>query len=129
MQRVAILVAVVVISGTMLVSSAPAASGWAGSRYAMSDCSQIDNHGRPGLYCQKWFSSTVQTTQTTLFVDGTCTGSGLRAIERSGMLQTRFLGFDYYSGPVPLAKFNTGGDNVDFTDTWLSFTDTDRGCI
>lgn len=128
MKKFVILGVVVVVAGTMLVTSASAASGWAGSRYAVSDCRQIDNHGRPGLYCQKLFFSTTQTTQTTLVADESCS-SGLRRIDRSGTLQTSFLGFDYYSGPVPLAKFNTGGDNVNFTDTWLIFTDSDRGCI
>ena len=128
MKRVIVSVAVIAVAATMLTSSALAGSGWAGSRYAKSDCRQTQEQGRPGLFCQTWFSSTAQTTQTTLVADETCV-NGLRAIERSGFLETRFRGFDFYAGPAPLAKFNTGGNEDDFVETWLSFTDTDHGCI
>ena len=128
MRRAGLSVAIVVIVSATLASSVPAAAEWAGSRYARSDCKQIRAQGRPGLFCQTWFLSTTQTTETTLFADETC-ANGLRAVERSGTLETRFRGFDTYAGPVPLAKFNIGGNNVDFIDTWLSYTDTDLGCL
>ena len=45
------------------------------------------------------------------------------------MLETSFRSFDYYSGPVPLAQFNIGGNTTDYVDTWLWYTDIDQGCI
>lgn len=128
MRRLGVSCAVATLVVGMIASAAPGASGWAGSRYERSDCNQIRTASRPGLFCQRWFSSTAQATTTTLFADETC-ASGLRAVERSGTLETRFRGFDIYAGPSPLAKFNTGGDNLDFVDTWTNYTDTDRGCV
>jgi len=118
---------VVVVGTASFVSSALASSGWAGSRYAESDCRQISVRGRPGLYCERTFSLTRAAAQSTLVADQSCL-SGLRAVERQGTLRTIYVGFDIYAGPLPLRRFNTGGDNVGYIDSWLSFTDADVGC-
>jgi hypothetical protein len=118
-----------VVGGCALVFGvASATAGWAGSRYAHGDCSLTSNGGRPGLFCQARFTTVTPNASFTLGVtDETCT-SGIRLIRRTGTRVSSFIGYDAYSGPVPLSKFNIFGNETDFQDTWRDVVETDLGC-
>lgn len=118
-----------VVVCALVFGVATADAGWAGSRYSHSDCSLTsDGAGRPGLVCHARFSTvTPNASSEILRTDDSCR-SGLRVIRRTGTLVRSFLGEDRYNGPVPLSKFNIGGNETDFQDQWVGLVETDLGC-
>lgn len=108
-----------------LAFTGAAAAGWAGSRYQKSDCTY--NQSTDRLYCVAKFSNEQYTTETFWVADTSC-ASGLRSSSRTGWLVTTWTGWDLYTGRVPQAKNNIGGNDEGFTETWHDFTDTDLGC-
>ena len=47
---------------------------------------------------------------------------------RTGTLITRFDVFDFYDGPVPLDRFNLGGNESNFRFEWVGVVETNLGC-
>lgn len=130
MKRALLFAMPAVLGALLMTPGAQAhASGWAGSRYEQQDCRHVSNGGKPGLYCERVFVTTFPATRTIGIADETCP-SGTRSVSRSGTIEESFKGYDYYDGPVPLAKFEIAGNESDSTDTWIAgYTDTDLGCI
>jgi hypothetical protein len=111
----------------MLMGATDARAGWAGSRYEHNECT-LKAVGRPLLYCETSVTQVERNATETFGVgDETC-ASGLRLFQRTGTRITRFRVFDYYDGPVPLAKFNFAGDEAGFEFEWVDVVETDLGC-
>jgi hypothetical protein len=108
-----------------------AIAGWAGSRYEKSDCtlSTASQGGKPGLYCETYFigPQEVQSGDLLLMPDDTCP-SGVRHVQEMLTLEVTYFGYDFYDGPVPLAKFNTGGDEFPVSSRILSIDHVIAGC-
>jgi hypothetical protein len=88
-----------------------ALAGWAGSRYEKSECHFIGVQGNPALACSSSFTTTEVRATDLLVADASCL-SGFRAIHRVETVEVTWRVFDFYDGPVPLAKFNAGGDET-----------------
>jgi hypothetical protein len=114
----------------VLVAALPAVAqaGWAGSRYERSDCVlRTAGDGRPALGCGAWFANLFPQTWQ-LGIDDPACPSGRRTIERDGIMEGTYWGWDSYSGPAPLAKFMIAGNEERHSFRWVSYTDTDLGC-
>jgi hypothetical protein len=119
--------AVVAALAVFLVIPSTASAGWAGSPYERSDCTlSVGHDGRPSLACGKFFVVTEQVTTDLQVADASCP-SGFRTIRRVETVETTVHIIDFYDGPVPLAKFNTGG-NTSGVPQVVSTVDTDLGC-
>ena len=66
-------------------------------------------------------------TETIAVGDGAC-AAGFRLVTRTGTLITRFDVFDFYDGPVPLDRFNLGGNESNFRFEWVGVVETNLGC-
>lgn len=102
------------------------AGGYAGSRYEKSDCTYTKSTNV--LYCEARFRQEEQTTANLTVPDASC-ASGLRLVQRTGLLVTTFRGWGYFTGRVPLAKNEIAGDEDSFEESWENFTDVDLGCV
>jgi hypothetical protein len=107
-----------------------ASAGWAGSRYERSDCTRTNSDdGRPGLYCERWFTdASPNVVQDAVVADEACPSGRLE--RTSGTLLTRYRGWDYYWGPAPLARFAFVGNEDSFSFSWApGAVVTDLGCL
>ena len=96
--------------------------------YERSEC-EINNKGQDiSLYCSHTYApDTEARTSWTYVEDATC-ASGTRLIKQEQVVEVTVTTFDFYDGPVPLGKFNAGG-NERYTERVLSSVDTDAGCL
>jgi hypothetical protein len=105
-----------------------ASAGWAGSRYAQSECVlNVGKNGRPSLGCQSSFVETGVVTSELTVADTSCP-SGNRLMRRTQTIEMTWIVFDFYNGPVPLAAFNVGGDEFPVSSRVISSVDTNFGC-
>jgi len=129
MKRLGLLTA---LAAVVLFLAIPIAAnaGWVGSRYEKSDCTLfVHNDGtKPSLYCETYFIGPQEVFTDVLSVpDATCP-SGFRLIQEVQTVEVTYFGYDFYIGPVPVAWFNTGGNEFPVSYRLLSTVDTDLGC-
>jgi hypothetical protein len=127
MKRMGIAAAIAAVV-VFLVVPASALAGWAGSRYDQSECTlNVGHDGRPFLYCQTSFVETEVFTDDLTVQDASCP-SGQRLIHRVQTVEMTWIVFDYFAGPVPLARFNFAGDEYPTSFRLVSTVETDLGC-
>ena len=83
------LVALAAVVGLLAMTGTASAGGWAGSRYAKSDCTY--NRDTDTLFCAALFTSEEQATERFGMSDPSCT-SAIRLVERTGTRVTTFRG-------------------------------------
>ena len=109
---------------------APSASaGWAGSRYEKSECTfQVNQGGRPGLYCETTFIVRFSFLDEFTVADSSCP-SGERTMRREQTFEETWMGFDIYHGPAPIAQFAFAGNESPISSPrLLSDVTTALGC-
>ena len=119
------LVALAAVVGLLAMTGTASAGGWAGSRYAKSDCTY--NRDTDTLFCAALFTSEEQATERFGMSDPSCT-SAIRLIERTGTRITTFRGWGLFAGRTPVSHKELAGDEDGFQFSWRNFTDRDLGC-
>jgi hypothetical protein len=119
------LVVLAAVVGLLAITGTASAGGWAGSRYAKSDCTY--DRASDTVFCQAWFTSEEQATEQMGVSDLSCT-STIRIIERTGTRVTTFRGWGLFAGHTPVSHKEIAGDEDSFQFSWRNFTDSDLGC-
>lgn len=117
-----------VVAAALTFTATASAGGWAGSRYDKSECTYSKESD--SLYCEGTFTFEEFRTEQMALPDASCP-SGTRLIGRTGWFVEIWLGFDGYTGHVPVSKHNTFGNEVPLLglEHWRDYTDTDLGCV
>lgn len=106
-----------------------ASAGWAGSRYGHSECTlHAGGSGRPSLTCQSSFLDTYVLVDELNVPDASCP-SGQRVVRREQTIEETWIVFDFYSGPVPLDKFNIAGNESPVSSRLVSMVETSLECV
>ena len=119
------LVALAAIIGLLALTGTATAGGWAGSRYAKSDCTY--SRDTDTLFCEAIFTTEESATAQFGVSDSTC-ASTIRLIRRTGVLVTTFRGWGLFAGRTPVRHKEIVGNEDGFQESWRDFTDRDLGC-
>jgi hypothetical protein len=120
------LVVLAAVVGVLAITGTASAGGWAGSRYAKSDCTY--DRGSDTLFCQAWFTSEEQVTEQFAAPDSTCP-STLRFFVRTGTRVTTFRGWGLFAGRTPVGHKELAGDEDGFEISWRDVHDTALDCV
>jgi len=120
------LVVVAAMVGLLAITGTASAGGWAGSRYAKSDCTY--NRDTDTLFCEAWFTSEEQATEQFAAPDPTC-ASTLRLFVRTGTRVTTFRGWGLFAGRTPVGHKEIAGDEDSFAISWRDFHDAPLACV
>ena len=126
MMRSAALVSLVA-AAVVLVFPAITSAGWAGSPYEKSQCTLFTQTGRPFLTCERTFTQVVVHTDVFTVADSSC-ASGQRLMRREQTVEETWRVFDFFDGPVPLAQFIVGGNEVPISSRLISDVTAPLGC-
>jgi len=119
------LVALAAVVGLLAITGTASAGGWAGSRYAKSDCTY--NRDTDTLFCAALFTDEEQATEQFGMSDLSCT-STIRLIERTGTRITTFRGWGLFAGRAPVGHKELAANEDSFQFSWRNVTDRDLGC-